>query len=237
MAQFGNGACFLQKALPQFGASREVWRDDLAGAIVTGRCTIRAPLSSRPMLQLFNSSHRNTAAPLWFRVPARLTFVALLATLNACGTSSPPKSGTDSTTLSAAGSAAVRDSVKAVLKDFTNRMSTKDFDGAGKLYSDDSSFSWIENGSLSFRSAKDVRSSLQSLRSIPEIKLAYYETQIEVLAPKVATVRTEFSQTFVDRPGRGTTYGGFLTMTVVREAAGWRILNGHTSSRKPRPGL
>ena len=163
--------------------------------------------------------------------------VALISLPTACTTEKPIKTIPDTQTLSAAGEAAIRDSVKAVLNDFTSKMNKKDFAGAGSLYSDDSSFSWIENGALAFQSAKDVRASLKTLSNIAEIKLSYYETQISVLAPKVATVRTEFSQTFNDKPGRGTTYGGFLTMTIVREKGGWKILNGHTSSRKPRPGL
>ncbi|MEP6765885.1 MAG: nuclear transport factor 2 family protein [Gemmatimonadaceae bacterium] len=163
--------------------------------------------------------------------------LALIAVATACTTEKPVKQVSDRQSLSAAGEAAIRDSVKAVLGEFTSKMSKKDFDGAGRLYSDDSSFSWVENGSLGFQNAKDVRASLKTLSNIPEIKLSYYETQISVLAPKVATVRTEFSQTFSDKPGRGTTYGGFLTMTMVREKDGWKILNGHTSSRKPRPGL
>lgn len=163
--------------------------------------------------------------------------VALMSVASACAAEKPVQPIPDTPTLSAAGEAAIRDSVKAVLNDFTSKLSKKDFVGAGNLYSDDSSFSWIENGALGFQSAKAVRASLKTLSNIPEIKLSYYETQISVLAPKVATVRTEFSQTFNDKPGRGTTYGGFLTMTIVREKDGWKILNGHTSSRKPRPGL
>ncbi|MEP6780887.1 MAG: hypothetical protein ABJC26_13415, partial [Gemmatimonadaceae bacterium] len=68
--------------------------------------------------------------------------VALMAVASACTAEKPvpPIPGTQ--TLSAAGEAAIRDSVKAVLNDFTSKMNKKDFVGAGNLYSDDSSFSW-----------------------------------------------------------------------------------------------
>ena len=131
--------------------------------------------------------------------------------------------------------AETRDSVKALLHEFTERMNAGDLEGVGKLYSNDSSFSWIENGSLTYRNVKDVRDALLTLKSVPGIKLVYYETHIDVLAPGIATVRTEFSQTFGDKTRTATTYGGYLTTTVVREKDGYRLRNGHTSSRKPRP--
>lgn len=132
-------------------------------------------------------------------------------------------------------SAAIRDSIATLLSDFTAKMNVKDMEGVGKLYSNDSSFYWVEGGLLQYRHADDVREALLTLRSIPEIKLAYFETHIDVLAPTVATVRTEFSQTFMRGVGNGDTYGGYITMTVVREPDGWKLRNGHTSSVKPRP--
>ena len=129
----------------------------------------------------------------------------------------------------------VRDSVKALLHQFTERMNAGDLEGAGALYSDDSTFSWVENGALRYPNTKALRASLLTLKSIPKITLVYYETRVDVLAPGVATVRTEFSQTFYDKQKHGTTYGGFLTTTVVHEKDGWKMRNGHTSSRKPRP--
>lgn len=126
--------------------------------------------------------------------------------------------------------------MRALLTEFTEKMNSGDLEGAGALYSNDSTFSWIENGALRYRSAKDVREALLTLKNIPRIKLVYLETHIDVLAPGVASVRTEFSQAFLDKQDKGTTYGGYLTTTVVREHDGWRMRNGHTSSRKPRPG-
>lgn len=137
--------------------------------------------------------------------------------------------------VNAARSAAIRDSIATMLNEFTGKMNAKDMEGVGKLYSDDSSFYWVEGGLLQYRRAADVREALLTLRSIPEIKLVYYETHIDVLAPTVATVRTEFSQTFMRGVGKGDTYGGYITMTVVREPDGWKLRNGHTSSLKPRP--
>ena len=165
------------------------------------------------------------------------TAVVALATLTACSTPKSSATPGEIMTETPAHISAERDSVQAMLKEFTDKMNAGDLVGAGKLYSDDSLFGWIENGSFAYRNAADVRASLLTLKNIPRIDLKYYETHIDVLAPGVASVRTEFSQAFLDKQGKGNTYGGYLTLTAVHEKDGWRMRNGHTSSRKPRPGL
>lgn len=166
----------------------------------------------------------------------RRTFAltALIAALSGCAPAKPPVSA-DTTQLVATRTNAVRDSVKALLSAFTEHMNNKDMDGVAKLYSNDSTFFWIEGAGVRYQSANDVRDALQSLKNVPEIELKFYETHIDVLSPTIADVRTEFSQTFVTGNSKGDTYGGYMTITVVREADGWRFRNGHTSSRKPRP--
>ena len=161
--------------------------------------------------------------------------LALGASLNACAPAKPAATASDSAQLTTARTTAVRDSVKALLAEFTDNMNRSDMDGVAKLYSNDSTFFWIEGAGVRYQSVKDVRDALQSLKNVPEIELKFYETHIDVLSPTIANVRTEFSQTFLTGTGKGDTYGGYMTITVVREVDGWRMRNGHTSSRKPRP--
>lgn len=160
--------------------------------------------------------------------------VALAGALSAC---EPAKHSptSDTAQLNAPRTLAVRDSVKALLAEFSEKMNKSDMDGVAKLYSSDSSFFWIEGAGVRYQSVKDVRDALQSLKNVPEIELKFYETRIDVLSPTIANVHTEFSQTFMNGTGKGDTYGGYMTITVVRDADGWRMRNGHTSSRKPRP--
>ncbi|MEO7359489.1 MAG: nuclear transport factor 2 family protein [Gemmatimonadaceae bacterium] len=158
-----------------------------------------------------------------------------MATMFAACAPAKPAASSDSAQLTAARTTAVRDSVKELLAEFTERMNKSDMDGVAKLYSNDSTFFWIEGAGVRYESVKDVRDGLQSLKNVPEIELKFYETRIDVLSATIANVRTEFSQTFMNGTGKGDTYGGYMTITVVREADGWRLRNGHTSSRKPRP--
>ncbi|MBC8089489.1 MAG: nuclear transport factor 2 family protein [Phycisphaerae bacterium] len=170
-------------------------------------------------------------------VAALSTLVLAATAMIACTPPSRPVPA-DSTTDTALSTRnlAIRDTIEALLKGFTTKMNSGDIDGLGEFYSDDSSFYWIEGGSLQYRSAQEVRESLQSLKTIPKIELSYYETKVDVIGPGVANVRTEFSQMFSRGTGKGDTYGGYLSMTFVREPGGWRMRHGHTSSRRPRPG-
>ncbi len=163
-----------------------------------------------------------------------ICLLAISGVLPAC---SPvkPAAPADTAQLTVAHVTAIRDSVKELLADFTAKMDKRDMDGVAKLYSTDSSFFWIEGAGVRYESAKDIRDGLESLKNVPEIELKFYETRIDVLSPTIADVRTEFSQTFMTGNGKGDTYGGYMTITVVREKDGWRMRNGHTSSRKPRP--
>jgi hypothetical protein len=194
------------------------------------------------LLGMFNFRTASKGAGVSRRIALPGLLLAALTVAAACngtsGTPSAPGRRGDANTGSAASAtrdSLVRDSVKALLHLFTDRMNAGDLAGAGALYSDDSTFSWVENGALRYPNAKSVRESLLTLKNIPKITLVYYETHVDVLAPGVATVRTEFSQTFYDQLKHGTTYGGFLTATLVHEPGGWKMRNGHTSSRRPRP--
>ena len=138
------------------------------------------------------------------RKPTTRIIIAIAATTfatigTACAPAKPAAS--DSVQPKAeAYSSAVRDSVKALLAEFTERMNNSDMDGVVKLYSTDSSFFWIEGAGVRYQSVKDVRDALQSLKNVPEIEVKFYETRIDVLSPTIANVRTEFSQTFMTGP-------------------------------------
>lgn len=161
--------------------------------------------------------------------------VSSLFVATACAPAKAPAAA-DSVRAQSAESRAVRDSVQSLLTQFTDRMNEGDLEGAGKLYSDDSSFFWIENGAYRYQKVSDIRASLLTLKNVPQIKMSLYETHIDVLSPTMASVRTEFSQGLLSEVGKGDTYGGYMTILIVREPDGWKMRNGHTSSRRPRPG-
>ena len=146
-----------------------------------------------------------------------VTILAVLGLAPAACAPGKPAASAAGTQLTVARTTAVRDSVKALLSEFTERMNKSDMDGVAKLYSTDSSFFWIEGAAVRYQSAKDVRDALQTLKNVPQIELKFYETRVDVLSPTIANVHTEFSQSFMNGAGRGDTYGGYMTITVVRE--------------------
>ena len=106
----------------------------------------------------------------------RLFAAAATSAFLACAPTKPAPKAVDSTAQANAQLRAVHDSVAAMLTDFADKMSNGDLAGAGLLYSNDSSFYWIENGSLRFQNTAEMRKSLLTLKNIPQIKMTLYET-------------------------------------------------------------
>lgn len=151
---------------------------------------------------------------------------AVLVTSAAC------KEG--SGTLSDAHASAIRDSVQALLAEFTTRFAAKEWDSVGRLYAEDTRFRWVEDGVVRYRSAGEVSRALAAVPASMRITTTYRDTEILPLAPGLASVVTQFQTSFADSAGRGFAFGGAITMTLVHLRDGWRFLGGHTSSAKPR---
>lgn len=142
----------------------------------------------------------------------------------------------DEAPLTDAHAVAIQDSVRAVLDDFLRYSDTARWDSLGALYSDDPGFRFYESGTLQYESATAVRAALASLPPGMEISTEHHDTDIRPLAPGVALVRTLFESTFADSSGAGFGFSGAVTMLWVHEAAGWRILSGHSSTPVRRGG-
>ena len=125
---------------------------------------------------------------------------------------------------------AMRDSVRAALADFTRHSAAAQWDSMVALYSTRPEFRWVENGSIAYRSAADIRTALSGMPAGTRVETKYDDTEITPLAPGVASVFTLF-ETRLGEPGAAFAgFEGAMTITFVREAAGWRMLAGHTSS-------
>jgi hypothetical protein len=136
-------------------------------------------------------------------------------------------------TLSNAHAAAIRDSVHQVLDLFRRYSATRQWDSLANLYAPDARFRWVENGVVQYRSAADIRRALAGLPPATRIESIYQDPEIIAIAPGVASLVTRF-QTRIGDSASAFSFGGAITMTLVNTDAGWRILNGHTSSPIPR---
>lgn len=137
-------------------------------------------------------------------------------------------------TLSDVRSAAIRDSVQALLQSFRTQTAAQEWDSVARLYADDARFRWVEDGVVRYRSAAAVRQALAALPRNVRVETSYRDTEIFAVAPGVASVVTGFETKFTDSTGTAFSFGGVITMTVVHLDGGWRFLTGHTSSPKPR---
>lgn len=158
----------------------------------------------------------------------RLVFAAALAgavTLGACRPADTPRP------MTAAHAAAIRDSVQATLDAFLRYSAAGQWDSLGGLYAEGPDFRWMEQGVVQYRSADQIRQAMARVPSTTRVETTHHDTEIVALAPGVASVATAFHTTFVDsRNPEGREFGGVITMTLVHQEAGWRIVVGHTSS-------
>lgn len=131
--------------------------------------------------------------------------------------------------------AAMRDSVHQTLTRFRHYSATRQWDSLVTLYANDARFRWVENGVVRYRSPSLIKEALSTLSSGMRIETTYDDTEIIPIEPGIASVVTLFRTRFVTSAGPQFEFGGAITMTLIHQADGWRILGGHTSSPIPRP--
>jgi len=127
---------------------------------------------------------------------------------------------------------AMQDSLRATLEAFRRASSAKQWDSVSRMYADDSSFRWIEDGRIVARSATAIRKNFLGLPATTSIETSHDSVEFLPIAPGVAALTTRYTTTVKDSTG-GYSFGGLLTMTFVHRPGGWRIINGHTSSPRP----
>lgn len=156
---------------------------------------------------------------------ARL-LIALLATLAACRSGAPTEM-TDTRRL------AIADSVRRAFGDFTAALGSGNVDRAIQFYSDDPGFRWVEDGTVRYTSRRDIAQALEQVRGYASLTFRFDEPSIDVLAPNVAILTTATETTLSDTTGKALSFTAALTVTMVRDSAGWRARSGHSSSSRP----
>jgi ketosteroid isomerase-like protein len=157
---------------------------------------------------------------------ARLSLAAAVI-LAACRPASPAP-------LDAAHAAAIDDSVRQSLDTFLRLSAASRYDSLGALYSDDARFRFLESGAVQYRSAADVRAALKAVPPGMTIRTVQRDVEVVPLAPGLAHATALFETTFADSTGPRFSFGGALSLLWRHEAAGWRILAGHSSAPVPR---
>ena len=134
--------------------------------------------------------------------------------------------------LSPAQAAAIRQGVQGALDAIREHSAAGRWDDLLRLYADEPDFRWISNGAVAASSVAEIRKYYKGLAEGTRVEQSYQNPEITPVAPGVAEVVTPFQTRLVDPKGPGFSFGGFLTMTFVQRADGWKILRGHASGRQ-----
>jgi ketosteroid isomerase-like protein len=141
-----------------------------------------------------------------------------------------------------AGAALERDQQAAVIAEverawaeYGRRINAGDFEGAQRFYADDPRFAWVEDGRIRYTSRQQVMEGFGQLRQAGPVRVELGPPAITVLAPDVALLFATHKTTIGDS-GKGFSFAGAMTITLVRTNQGWQFLSGHTSSSRPGPG-
>ena len=136
--------------------------------------------------------------------------------------------------LTAEHAAAIGDSARVFLAEFTRLSAAARWDSLGALYSDRTDFRFLESGEVRYPSAAAIRDALTSVPAGTRIRTEHTDVAVQPLAPGLAGVSARFATQFVDSTGAGFGFSGAISVTLQHESAGWRIVSGHSSAPVPR---
>lgn len=136
--------------------------------------------------------------------------------------------------MSAEHAAAIGDSARVFLAEFTRLSEAAQWDSLGALYSERADFRFLESGEVRYADAAAIRAALTTMPAGTHIRTEHTDVVVQPLAPGVAGVAARFATQFVDSAGVSFGFSGAITLTLQHEPLGWRIVSGHSSAPVPR---
>lgn len=130
--------------------------------------------------------------------------------------------------------AALGDSARAFLVEFSRLSEAAQWDSLSQLYSTRADFRFLESGEVRYASAAAIRDALRGLPPGTRIRTEYTDVAVQPIAPGLAGVSALFATQFADSAGGGFGFSGAITLTLQHESEGWRIIAGHSSAPVPR---
>ncbi len=121
--------------------------------------------------------------------------------------------------------------VRTFVERYLEALEARDEEAIPSLFIDDGRFAWFTDGARSYSSAAEVVAGLRAFEGV-RFETTVSDLEVVPLCEGLVSVRSSF-QTRLGLPGpEGYAYGGVITWLLERspEGAGWRILQGHTST-------
>ncbi len=121
--------------------------------------------------------------------------------------------------------------VRTTFAAYARALNAADWPRVISFYADDPRFEWIEDGEVRYPSKDAIAPSFEAMAETGSTIVFKTEPpHVAVLAPGVAALRVSFETTIVDKEGKPFTFGGLLTIDLIKTTDGWKFLRGHTSS-------
>ena len=125
--------------------------------------------------------------------------------------------------------------VEAFLASYMDAIGARDAETLRSQVADSTRFTWAEDGAVRYRSVDAILEGLATFP--PEVPINTDLSDLHVA--QVGTDGAYATASFVTRIGEGPesfTFGGVITFVLERHDETWRIVGGHVSSPRQRPG-
>ncbi len=123
---------------------------------------------------------------------------------------------------------------RAAFAKYSDVLNAADWPAVLSFYADDPRFEWIEDGEVRYASKDAIAPAFEAMVGTgSKIRYKAEPPRIAVLAPNVVNLRTKFETTIIDKEGKPFTFGGMITIDMIKTKDGWKFLRGHTSSSGP----
>jgi ketosteroid isomerase-like protein len=120
---------------------------------------------------------------------------------------------------------------RATFTKYKEVLNAADWPAVLSFYADDPRFEWIENGEVRYASKDAIAPAFEAMVGTgSKIRYVTDPPRIAVLAPSVVNLRTKFETTITDKDGKPFTFGGMITIDMIKTVTGWKFLRGHISS-------
>lgn len=119
------------------------------------------------------------------------------------------------------------------VKEYEVAFSSADTAAIRTLYAADNRFSWLEDGTVRYRSRNDIVDAIAEFPSDAAVETTLISPTFLLLGPDHATISGQFESRF-DLVSYSFDLHGAVSMVVERSGDGWHIVAGHTSSLKER---
>ena len=123
---------------------------------------------------------------------------------------------------------------RAAFHKYSEVLNAADWPAVLSFYADDPRFEWIEDGEVRYASRDAIAPAFEAMLATgSKIRYKAEPPRVAVLAPNVVNLRTKFETTIIDNTGKPFTFGGMITIDMIKTKDGWKFLRGHTSASGP----